>query len=79
MSNIDKLKDLLVDILLIEEEEFTPNLKQTDIDTWDSLAVVSVAVGLQDTFGYHPTPDEAVNLTGVNEIIQLLEKNGVSF
>lgn len=79
MSNKVKLQDLIVDVFLLEDGEYSENLKKDDVPNWDSLGVVSVAVGVQEAFGYHMTPEEAMSLTGVSDIIKILEKNGISF
>ena len=79
MSNREKLKKLLMDVFLIEEGQFNFNLKRDEVDTWDSLGVVSLATGIQETFGYHLTPREATGLQSVPEIMALLEKKGISF
>ena len=47
--------------------------------TWDSLGVVSIGVGLTETFGYHPTPAEATALASVEDIVRLLEAKGIVF
>jgi acyl carrier protein len=78
-TNTEKLKDLLVDVFLIDPSEFHPDLKREQIETWDSLGIVSLAVGVQETFGYHFTQDEAIGVTGVREIIAILEARGISF
>lgn len=79
MTNRDKLRDLLIDVFLLEPDEYRQDLKRDDVETWDSLGVVSMGVGIEETFGYHPTPEEAMGIGGVADIIALLEKNGVSF
>ncbi len=79
MNNYDKLKELLVDVFLLSEEEFRFDLKREEIATWDSMGTVSMAVGVQETFGYHMTPDEAVGVAGVEDIIRILVENGISF
>ena len=79
MSNRTKLQDLLVDVLLLDPGEFSPDLSRDQVDTWDSLAVVSIAVGLHDTFGYHPTPEEATAIRSVPDIVRLLESRGIPF
>lgn len=79
MSNREKLKALLIDVFLLEESEFRFDLKREDIDTWDSLAVVAMAVGVQETFGYHLKPEEAVAINGVQDIIDVLESQGINF
>lgn len=79
MTNRDKLKNLLIDVFLLEDEEFSYNLTRSDIESWDSLGVVSLAVGVQDTFGYHMTPEEATSIEGIQQIVDLLKTNGISF
>jgi acyl-CoA synthetase (AMP-forming)/AMP-acid ligase II len=60
MTNREKLEDLLLDILLLDPSEFRFDLKREEIQTWDSMGVVAIAVGVDETFGYHFTPDEWV-------------------
>ena len=79
MSNQEKLKDLIVDTLLIDPDEYSLELGREDVDTWDSLAVVSVAVGCHETFGYHFTPEEATSINNVQDIIAILQTKGISF
>ena len=79
MTNREKLSDLLLDIFLREPEEFSFDLTREDVETWVSLAVVSVAVGVKETFGYHFTPEEATGVARVQDIIDLLENKGISF
>ena len=79
MTNREKLSDLLLDIFLLEPEEFSFDLTREDVETWDSLAVVSVAVGVKETFGYHFTPEAATGVARVQDIIDLLENKGISF
>lgn len=79
MSNKDKLKELFCDVFLLEEDEYKETLTKEDIDTWDSLGTVSMAVGIQETFGYHMTPDEANGVSSIPDVVALLATKGVSF
>ncbi len=79
MDNRDKLRDLLTDVLLLTDEEFSYDLKREDVETWDSLAVVAIVAGVEETFGYHLTPEEALAMTGVRDLIATLEREGISF
>lgn len=79
MTNHVKLKQLILDVFLLSEEEYSLNLKREDIQTWDSLGVVSMAVGIQETFGYHLKPEQATAIASVSDIIQVLTENGVHF
>jgi acyl carrier protein len=77
MSNRAKLKQLVLDVFLLDDAEYRPDLARSDIDTWDSLGVVSLAVGIHQTFGYHPTPDEATALASLSDVVTLLESRGI--
>ncbi len=78
-DNTEKLKELLIDILLLNPSEFRFDLKRDEVDSWDSLAVVSIAVGIQEVFGYHFTPEEATAISGVKDIVKTLDSKGISF
>jgi len=79
MTNTEKLIDLVVDVFLIDPREFHLDLRREQIETWDSLGVVSLAVGVQETFGHHFTQDEAMGITGIRDIIKVLQARGISF
>ena len=79
MSNQDKLKELIIDTFLLEESEYSLELKRVDVDTWDSLGIVSMAVGVNEEFGYHFTPEEATGIECVADIIKILETKDISF
>lgn len=79
MGNREKLRDLLADVFLLSPSEFRFDLTREEIDTWDSLGVVSMAVGVQETFGYHMKPEEAVAIRGVADLMKLLEAKGIPF
>jgi acyl carrier protein len=78
LENREKLKSLLVDVMLISADEFRFDLKREDLDTWDSLGVVSLAVGIEETFGYHPTQEETQAIRGVEDIVRLLRSKGIA-
>ncbi len=79
MTNREKLKELLMDVFLIDSSEFRFDMVREEIESWDSLGVVSMAVGIQETFGYHMKPEEAVAIKGFQQIIELLESKGIKF
>lgn len=79
MSNREKLRQLMLDVFLLAPAEFRFDLRREDVETWDSLGVVSLAVGIHETFGYHMSPEEATALGSVADVMSLLEAKGVSF
>jgi acyl carrier protein len=77
VSNGEKLRQLIMDVLLLEDNEYSIDLTREDVETWDSLGVVSIAVGIDEVFGYHPTPEEATGIHSVTDIIELLVSKGI--
>jgi acyl carrier protein len=78
-TNSEKLRQLVQDVFLLDPAEFRLDLTRDDVDTWDSLGVVSLAVGVHETFGYHMTAEEAGSIHGLSDLIELLGSKGVSF
>jgi acyl carrier protein len=79
VTNREKLKNLLIDVFLLEPSTFNFAITRDEVETWDSLGIVAMAVGIHETFGYHFTPDEAMNIRGVQDIIDILAKKGIPF
>jgi acyl carrier protein len=79
MENLAKLKKLVEDVFLLQTGEFRTDLRRDEVETWDSFGVVSLAVGIQETFGYHLSPAEAVGIKSVADIISLLSAKGIKF
>jgi acyl carrier protein len=79
MTNREMLKHLIIEVFLIGDDEFSFSLTRQQIPTWDSLGVVSLAVGVQETFGYHLSPEQAVGLNSIADLVAVLSKNGVNF
>ena len=78
-TNREQLAELLIDVFLLEPDEFRFDLQREEVETWDSLGVVAMAVGVQETFGYHFTPEEATGINSVQDIIDLLVGHGIAF
>jgi acyl carrier protein len=79
MENQAKLKKVVEDVFLLQPGEFRPDLRRSEVETWDSFGVVSLAVGIQETFGYHLSPAEAVGIKSVADIISILSAKGFDF
>jgi acyl carrier protein len=79
MKNREKLKKTIADVFLLNPAEFRLDLRREEVDTWDSFGVVSLAVGIQEAFGYHFTPEEAVGIRSVRDIIKILTSKGIDF
>lgn len=74
-----KLRNLLVEILLIDDDQYRDENGPDAIETWDSLAMVRIAVGIEESFGYGMTPDEIVSLDSIGNIKAILRSHDIRF
>ena len=73
----DQLKELLMGIFLMEEEEYVDENGPDLIEGWDSLSMISVAVAVHETFGHHMTPAQVAAVRNIGDIRKFLRDNGV--
>jgi acyl carrier protein len=77
MGNRELLNDLLLEVFLLEPHELAGELRREELETWDSLGTVSLAVGVEEVFGYHMSPAEATGLASIAELVALLRTRGI--
>ena len=75
-ANDAKLKNILVDILLIDDREYVDNNGPDEIDTWDSLATVNIAARIDEDFGVAVTPEELTDWMCIGDIKACLREKG---
>lgn len=54
----------------------TQDSTMDDVDAWDSLSFINVMMEIERRYEISISPDEAVYLTGVGKIQELLAKKG---
>jgi acyl carrier protein len=74
-----KLRDLLVETLLIDDDQYRDENGPDTIETWDSLAMVRIAAGIEEVFGYGMTPEEMVSLESIGDIKAILRSHDIGF
>lgn len=79
MSNHEKLQELMEDILLLDDGAYSLDLHRDQVESWDSMATVAIAIGIEEVFNHHPLEEEAIGLESVGHIIAFLEQKGVRF
>lgn len=79
MSNFEKLKSLLADVFLLDPTDIRAELKREAVESWDSLGVVSLEVGIKETFGKQLSPQESASIKSVQDIMTLLSSKGIDF
>jgi acyl carrier protein len=77
-DNDAKLRSLLLDVFLMDEALYRDEHGPEQIASWDSLATVSMAVGVNETFGHHMTPQDVAKVKTIGDIKAYLRSKGVA-
>jgi acyl carrier protein len=72
MSEREKLA-LIEEILELEEGELTPDANLDDIDTWDSMAALSLIVMVDENFGKTLSAADVRQFETVGDILEKME------
>ncbi len=76
MSSVaDKVKDIIVEQLGVDEEEVTPDASFVDDLGADSLDVVELVMAFEEEFGVEIPDDDAEKITRVREAIAYIESH----
>jgi acyl carrier protein len=77
MADDARLKDLLIDILLLDDAEYRDEVGPDDVGTWDSLATVRIGEAIHSEFGYRMLPEELVTVESIGDIKSVLRQRRV--
>ena len=70
-----KLKEIILDILDIEESKITPDARFIDDLGAGSIDLVEIITAAQNTFNVDITDEQAAKMATVKDVIDFLEKN----
>lgn len=65
--------ELLEEVLDVEENALTENTILDDLDEWDSVAVLSLIIMLEENFGKKITGQDAKTFKTVQDIINIMD------
>ena len=71
----DKVKDILVTQLDLDEDAVTPDADIAEDLGADSLDVVELLMSIEDEFGVEIPEDEIGNIKTVNDLVKYIENN----
>lgn len=67
----EKIIALMEEVLKVPEGVITEDTRMEDLEEWDSLAHVMLIGELEERLGVEIPLDEAVEITGVKELLEL--------
>ena len=75
MSTLDKVKDVIIDKLGVEEESIKPEAHFVNDLGADSLDTVELIMEFEEEFGIEIPDDDAENITTVGSAVEYVEKH----
>jgi acyl carrier protein len=72
MENFDKLKEILVDVLGVNESDIKPESKFVDDLGADSLDLVELIMAFEDKFGIEISDEEAEKMVTIKDVLDYI-------
>lgn len=70
----EKIIEIMSEVFEVPVSEFPSEIKQENIDNWDSLGHLNLIVELEDVFDKSFEPEEISEMTSMDKIIEMIEK-----
>lgn len=75
MDNFEKVKAIIVDKLNLEEDKVTPEARFVEDLGADSLDVVELIMGMEDTFGIQISDEDAEKIRKVGDAVSYVDQH----
>ncbi|MDK2855115.1 MAG: acyl carrier protein [Bacillota bacterium] len=75
MSIFDRVKEIIVDQLGVDEEAVTPEASFVDDLGADSLDIVELVMALEEEFGIEIPDEDAEKITTVGDAVEYIKAN----
>ncbi len=72
-----RLKQILINVLDIEEEQIKDETTPDDVENWDSFGGLMLALELEKEFDIQFTTEEVVGVACIGDIKYYLKKHGI--
>lgn len=70
----NKLSEIFIDVLDLDEVELTDETSANDIEEWDSLSHIQLIVAIEKAFGIKFTSLEIMKWKNVGEMVSTMEE-----
>jgi acyl carrier protein len=74
---MNKLRQIVADVLLVSPEEVRASTSFRDFPQWDSAAHIDIILSLEEAYGVAFTPEEMTSMASVGGLGELLRNKGV--
>lgn len=77
-STFEKVQATIAATLKVPPQKVTPQTRDQDLPSWDSLGQVNLIMALEQEFGVYIEVEEFGNLNSVPAILQYLGQQGIA-
>lgn len=74
LTIFEKLNEIFIDVLDLDEVELTDATNANDIEEWDSLSHIQLIVAIEKSFGIKFTSLEIMKWKNVGEMVNSIEE-----
>mgnify|MGYP006150100375 CR=1 FL=1 len=71
---MDKINEIIIEILKVSEEDTHQNLGMDDVSNWDSLTHMNLIVAIEVEFGIEISGDDIAEMTSFESIKKIVAK-----
>jgi acyl carrier protein len=75
-KTVDEILAWVAEVFETPAEKVRAETKREEIDTWDSLGILTLMAKMDEDFHVLPTEDEIQQMRSVGDIIEVLRKHG---
>ena len=77
LKSKDRLRQTLVEVLGVSDEQLSDETSPATISSWDSLGHLNVVLALEDEFGIDLSAEDVLAMRDVGSIRRILQQSGV--
>ncbi|MDG2308158.1 MAG: acyl carrier protein [Candidatus Binatia bacterium] len=75
MSNLDRARNLVAEVLRVPPERIEPETQLNDVAQLDSLSLVEIASALDEEFDIRVPSDDLGSAKSLNDILAIVERS----
>lgn len=72
-----RLTGVLAEVFRIKDSEIVPELKKSDVGSWDSLKQMDLVMSLENEYGITLAIPDILKMVSVSGIVEVLRDKGV--
>ncbi|MCC8071476.1 MAG: acyl carrier protein [Bacteroidales bacterium] len=77
MENLDKYRNIFVEVFNVPAEAVGPDFKKDTVEAWDSVHQLNIMALLEETFDVMLDPEDILALTSFDAGLEILRKYDV--